>query len=104
MALGSAPTCDFRDCGIPRTETNHWFVVHKDTVGTHIYEWDECPVKAMKEGLHLCGNDHMIRTVSRLTTIDITDANRESTLELKPPFKDAAIVTVDEPEQEKGEG
>jgi hypothetical protein len=40
----------------------------------------------MKDGKHFCGIAHTIQTVSNLLTPDTTVANRESTLELKPPL------------------
>jgi len=69
-----------------RRQVNNWFVVLKDDNGVHIYHWDQCPARAMKEGIHLCGLGHMTQTVSNLMTPDTTVANRESTLELKPPL------------------
>ena len=69
-----------------RRDVNNWFVVFKDDNGVHIYHWDQCPARAMKEGVHLCGIDHTIRTASNLLTPDTTKSGRESTLELKPPL------------------
>ncbi len=90
-----------------RRQVNNWFVVLKDDNGVHIYHWDQCPARAMKEGVHLCGIDHTIRTASNLLTPDTTKSDRESTLELKPPLTregtvpaakdlDAVIAEVEE--------
>jgi hypothetical protein len=86
MGLESSVTCDYPGCGAVRREVNRWYVVYKDA-GVHVYPWDECPSKAMKEGKHLCGIGHTIQTVSNLLTPDTTKSDRESTLELKPPLK-----------------
>ena len=98
MGLGSAPTCDFPGCTAQRREINNWYVVYKDS-GVHVYHWDECPQKAMKEGKHLCGIGHMMQTVSNLMTPDTTVADRESTLELKPPLTREGTVPQDVPRE-----
>ncbi len=86
MAVDSTVTCDFSGCGAQRREVNNWFIVVQDSLGVHIFHWDECPQKYMKDGKHLCGISHTIQTVSNLLTPDTTVANRESTLALKPPL------------------
>jgi len=57
----------------------------------------------MKDGKHFCGIAHTIQTVSNLLTPDTTVANRESTLELKPPLTregtvPGAAVSIDLPD------
>ena len=86
-----------------RREVNNWFVALKDDNGVHIYHWDQCPARAMKEGVHLCGIDHTIRTVSNLLTPDTTVANRESTLELKPPLTREGTVPAAKEQEVTGE-
>jgi len=103
MGLESPYSCEFRGCGVLRREVNNWFVVLRDESGVHIYHWDKCPVRAMKEGVHLCGIDHALRTASNLLTPDTTVTNRESTLELKPPLTregtvPGAAVSIDLPD------
>ena len=85
MGIESSISCDYPGCGSVRREVNNWLVVYKDA-GIHIYHWDDCPPKAMKDGKHFCGIAHTIQTVSNLLTPDTTKTERESTLELKPPL------------------
>ena len=86
MGIDSTATCDFLGCDAQRREVNRWFVLMEDSSGVHIYHWDECPTKAMKEGKHFCGVAHVMQTASNLLTPDNARANREPTLELKPPL------------------
>jgi hypothetical protein len=95
MGLDTSPTCDYPGCGAVRRDVNQWYVVLPDSSGVHIYHWDQCPPKAMKDGKHFCGIAHTIQTVSNLLTPDTTIANRESTLELKPPLNREGTVPVE---------
>lgn len=86
MSLDGAGECDWPGCGARRRQVNHWFVVTENALGVQVYRWETCPEKAMKEGKHLCGLAHMSQHVSNVLTPDETKADRESTLELKPPL------------------
>jgi hypothetical protein len=57
----------------------------------------------MKDGKHFCGIAHTIQTVSNLLTPDTTVANRESTLELKPPLNREGNAPVEAKEEITGE-
>ena len=103
MGLDTSPTCDFSGCNAVRREVNQWFVVLSDSSGVHIFHWDQCPPKAMKEGKHFCGIAHTIQTVSNLMTPDTTVANRESTLELKPPLTREGTVPAAKEQEVTGE-
>jgi hypothetical protein len=98
MGIDSTASCDFPHCEAQRKQVNNWYVVLKDSSGVHVYHWDECPPRAMKEGQHFCGIAHTIQTVSNMITPDTTNANRESTLELKPPLTREGTVPVAEQE------
>lgn len=103
MGLENPYSCEFRGCTAMRREVNNWYVVFKDDNGVHIYHWDQCPARAMKEGIHLCGLGHMTQTVSNLMTPDTTVANRESTLELKPPLTREGTVPAAKEQEVTGE-
>jgi len=97
MGIESSISCDYRGCGAQRREVNNWYVVSQDTSGVHIFHWDECPQKAMKDGKHFCGISHTMQSVSNFLTPNNTKSNRESTLELKPPL--ARDGTAPEPKE-----
>ena len=79
--------CSAVGCGALRRSVNHWFVVFTDSSGIHIYQWDNCPDRAMEDGKHFCGVAHTMAFVSKeLTPETPQDKDRESTLELKPPL------------------
>jgi len=99
MGLDTSPTCDYPGCNAVRREVNQWYVVLSDSSGVHIFHWDQCPQKAIKDGKHFCGIAHTIQTVSNLMTPDTTVANRESTLELKPPLTREGTVPQDVPRE-----
>lgn len=86
MGIESTVKCDHLGCGAERKTTNHWFVAYVDENGAHIYRWDKAPDEALKDGKCFCGVAHALLYASNALTPDTTDANRESTLELKPPL------------------
>jgi hypothetical protein len=95
MGLESTATCDFPQCQAQRREVNNWYVVAEDRYGVRIYHWDKCPTQYMKGGKHFCGLDHAFRHASSVMTPDHTDANRESTYELKPPLTREGTVPIE---------
>src|SRR5579871_2121022 len=77
--------CDSAGCGAIRRSVNHWWIVHTDSSGVHIYEWDKCPDRAREDGRQFCGVGHTMAFVSdNLMPHTRPDPERESTLELKP--------------------
>jgi hypothetical protein len=99
MSLGSAAQCDWLGCGAQRREVNRWYVVVPDSFGVHIYEWHKAPKRAMEDGKHFCGLGHAFQYASKVLTPDETKADRESTLELKPPLtrEGTAPEKIEEP-------
>ena len=59
MAVKESFTCDI--CGTDRKETNHWFAVRFDAVGTLIMQtWGRAKDRQHLDGAdthHLCGSD-----------------------------------------------
>ena len=85
MLLPAPYQCDAPGCGAQRRDVNHWWAV----IGTSpigIYEWDDCKAETLAAAKHFCGVDCLMRYISSLVSRDSTNANRESTLELKPPL------------------
>ncbi len=95
MGIESTVKCDLLGCGAERKETNHWFIVTTNESGAQIYKWSSAPVEAMREGKCFCGVAHALLYASKELTPDTTFANRESTLELKPPLTREGTVPVE---------
>lgn len=102
MSLGGAPECDWPSCGAQRREVNRWYVVLPDSLGVHIYEWHKATERAMEEGKHFCGLAHAFQFASKVLTPDETKADRESTLELKPPLTREGTETKELTEENHG--
>lgn len=88
--------CELTGCGVLRRTVNNWYIVEKTESGAHIHQWGKCPKEAMETGKHFCGLNHAFLHASKLLTQDTTVADRESTLELKPPLTREGIATQTE--------
>lgn len=96
MILDAPYRCDSPGCGATRKDVNHWFAVFSSSP-IQIYEWEKCPLETLNIAKHFCGVDCLMRFVSSLVSRDNTDANRESTLELKPPLaRDGSVPSAAE--------
>lgn len=87
MLLPAPYKCDASGCGATRKDVNHWFAVLSNAP-IQIYRWEDCPVSSLNSpyAKHFCGADCLMKYISSLVSGDSTDADRESTLELKPPL------------------
>lgn len=86
MGYESPIECAYVGCHALRRTVNHWYVVEETPSGAHIHRWADCSEKSMKNGKPYCGLSHAFLAASNILTPDTTVANRESTLELKPPL------------------
>jgi len=95
MGYESPIECAYVGCNALRRSVNHWYVVEETPSGSHIHRWSDCSEKSMKNGKPYCGLSHAFLAASNILTPDTTIANRESTLELKPPLNREGTVPVE---------
>lgn len=75
MAITTTYTCDV--CGVPKKETNHWFMASTDEDGRiHLATWEQRipPVLICVEA-HLCGRECVHKWIDRQLGSTVQIAN-----------------------------